>query len=244
MRNWLIAATLLGVVGASGQAQIVSSLSAPGTPDLSAYATKADVAAAKPDLTAYATTTALASVAATANSAVQPAALNAAAAQNLAIMAATTPQFVGGSSAYVTLATLLATYPCAANTNGMLAHVSDAWGSVATTLVCENNSTSYYWRPQRTDFAAPITQTSGTVTLTPLLNAPIIYLTATPTSSVTVNLSTVNVWPGAQFHIYAPATIALNGINIGGLVGGGTVPLVQGSDKIVTYVAGVGWKAN
>lgn len=169
--------------------------------------------------------------------------LQAAAASNLATMAATTPQFVGGSSAYQPLASLLTTYPCATNTLGMLAHVNDAWGGASTTLVCESSGSSFYWRPQRTDYAATITQTSGTVTLTPLASAPIVYLSSTPTGTVTIALGTANVWPGASFHIYAPATIGVSGITISNLVGGGTVPLLQGSDKIVTWT-GSAWKSN
>ena len=174
---------------------------------------------------------------------VTPADLAAAAAQNLAIMAATTPQFVGGSSAFQTRAQLLAGYPCNSVQLGYLAHVSDVYGSVASTLVCETDGNTYYWRPQRADYSVVSTQTTGTLTLTPLTSAPIIYLSSTPTGTVGIALSTTNAWPGATFHIYAPASITLNGINITGLIGGGTVPLLQGTDKIVTYTTS-GWKAN
>lgn len=212
----------------------------PASPDTAQFASKADLAAVQSAVaSAQASATTANNLASTA---VQPAALATAATQNLAIMAATTPQFVGGSTAYIPLATLLASYPCATGTLGMLAHVSDAWGSVATTLVCESGSGLFYWRPQRADYAATIAQTSGTLTLTPLQSAPIIVLSATPTAQVTIALSTTNAWPGAQFHIYAPAIISLNGVNISGLIGGGTVPLVQGSDKVVTFT-GSGWRA-
>lgn len=157
---------------------------------------------------------------------------------------ATVPTFVN-AGAYSTVAALLVQVPCGpAPILGKLAHVSDLYGSVSSTLVCENDATlGYYWRPQRTDYSAVIAQTSGTVTLVPLTSAPVVFLSATPTASVQIALSTANVWPGATFHIYAPSTITVNGITINGLVGGGTVPLLQGSDKIVTYTAS-GWKSN
>lgn len=153
------------------------------------------------------------------------------------------PQYVNGGS-YTTVNDLLTNTPCATTTLGKLAHVSDLYGTVSSTLVCERDTTlGYYWRPQRTDYSAVITQSSGSVTLTPLAVAPTVYLSSTPTGSVSVVLSTKNVWPGATFHIYAPANISVNGINITGLVGSGTVPLLQGSDKVITYTT-AGWKSN
>lgn len=160
----------------------------------------------------------------------------------VANIVATTPQYVNGGS-FQTVAALLSSSPCGSPTMGRLARVSDVYGSVASTLVCETDGNTFYWRPQRTDYAVVSGQTTGALTLTPLLSAPVVYLTSTPTGTVTVNLSTTNVWPGATFRIYAPAGISLFGINLSGLVGGGTVPLVQGTDKVVTYTPS-GWKSN
>lgn len=160
----------------------------------------------------------------------------------VAQVVATTPQYVN-SGAFQTVSALLTGSPCASVMLGRLARVSDVYGSVSSTLVCETDGNTFYWRPQRTDYSIVSNQTSGSMTLTPLLTAPVVYLSATPTSTVTVNLSTANAWPGATFRIYAPAGISLNGINLSGLVGGGTVPLLQGADRVVTYTSS-GWKSN
>lgn len=175
---------------------------------------------------------------------VTPADLQAAAAQNLAIMAATTPQFVGGSSAYQTRAQLAASYPCNASNLGKLGNVNDAFGALSTTLVCLNDGLAFNYQPyNEASFATVVTQTSGAVSLVPLSTAPVIYFSATPTGTMTVTPSTVGAYLGETFHVYAPASLGLGAINLSGVIGGGTVPLAQGSDKILTYTSS-GWKSN
>lgn len=169
----------------------------------------------------------------------QAVAANAAA---LASVANATVQFVG-SGAFMTQANMRTSYACAATYLGKYARVSDMYGTVSSVAICETDGTSYYWRPQRTDYSAVIPQTSGTITLIPFQTAPVVYLPTTPTGNITVALSTTNVWPGATFHVYAPSTVSVSTITIGNLVGGGTVPLLQGSDKILTYTSS-GWKSN
>jgi hypothetical protein len=229
------------IMASPGYSQAVTS----GTIDTSNLATKADLAAAQ----------AIAANAITiANAAVQPSALtpyvtqtqlNAAAASNLAIMAATTPQFVGGSSAFMTRAQLTTNYPCAANALGMIANVSDLYGSYSRTLKCQTDTVSglYYWYPEVADGSVNITQTSGTLSVTTLGTAPTIYLSATPTGTLNVAFQTPCV-PGETKHVYSPASLGLNALNLTGVVGPGTVPLAQGGDKIVTCIGGTTWKSN
>ena len=157
--------------------------------------------------------------------------------------------FMGGKIAFVsptpmTVASLLSTYPASAPYLGKYARVTDLWGSVTTVMVCEADSTGFYWRPQRTDYAPPpISMGSGTLTLTPLITAPIVNLTGTLTGTVNVTPSSTNAWPGATFTVSSTSVLGLFGINLTGLVGGGTVPLLSGGIRTLTYFSGSGWKA-
>lgn len=152
------------------------------------------------------------------------------------------PNFINGG-AFQTVANLLANFPAALQYRGMYARVSDLWGSVATVMICEYDGASYYWRPQRTDYSVISTQTSGSMTLTPLVTAPVTVLNATLLGNLTVTPSSTNVWPGCAFEIYAPSSLGLFGITITGLIGGVVSTLLGGSGKKVTYTAS-GWRSS
>lgn len=146
------------------------------------------------------------------------------------------PNFINGG-AFQTVANLLANFPAAVGYRGMYARVSDLWGSVATVMICEYDGTSYYWRPQRTDYAITSTQTSGTMNLVPLVNAPEIALQSTLLGALNLALSTSNVWPGCQFRVRAPASIGLFSLTFTGLIGGLTSTILGGSEKTAVYTA-------
>ncbi|KQM60047.1 MULTISPECIES: hypothetical protein [unclassified Sphingomonas] len=149
-------------------------------------------------------------------------------------------QFVN-DGAFQTVGQLLAAFPASAALRGKYGRVSDLWGNVQTVMVCEGDSSGYYWRPQRQDYApAPIPMTSGTMALVPLVTAPIVNLTGT----VTITPTSTNVWPGATFTVTSNSVLGVFGMVIAGLVGGGTVPLVSGGIRTLTYFSGTGWKAS
>lgn len=150
------------------------------------------------------------------------------------------------SPAPIKVAELLANFPASASLVGKYARVNDLWGSVTTVMICEADTSGFYWRPQRTDYAAaPVTMTTGNMPLIPLVTAPVINLTGTLTGNVTITPQTTNVWPGATFTVSSSSTIGvLLGININGLVGAGTVPLLSGGIRTITYFSGSGWKAS
>jgi len=151
--------------------------------------------------------------------------------------------FVGDGN-YMTVADLLATFPASSQYRGNYARVSDLWGGVQTVMICEGDASGYYWRPQRTDYApAPMAMTSGTLSLIPLVTAPVVNLTGTLLGTVNVTPSSANVWPGATFTVSSNSILGLFGINLTGLVGGGTVPLLSGGIRTLTYFSGTGWKA-
>ncbi len=151
--------------------------------------------------------------------------------------------FVNGG-AEQTVASLLANFPAGAAYQFKYARVSDLWGSVHSIMICEQDASGYYWRPQRTDYAPPpVAMTGGAMTLTPLVTAPFINLTGTLSSAITLTPSATNVWPGAAFTVTSSSVLGVFGITIAGLVGGGTVPLVSGGIRTITYLSGTGWKA-
>lgn len=156
---------------------------------------------------------------------------------------ASTPQFVNGGT-FIPQNTLRSSFPCNSTILGRYARVNDMYQTVASVAICETDGTTYYWRPQRTDYATTSTQTSGTMTLVPFVTSPVVVLSSSPTGNLNVVASSVNAWPGAQFRILMPATITLPyAITITGLVGNGTLTALQGRDYVITYTA-AGWKTN
>lgn len=169
--------------------------------------------------------------------------LDVAAVQALIAAAPSAVSFVNGGNE-MAVADLLANFPAGATYQFRYARVNDLWGSVRTIMICERDTSGYYWRPQRTDYAPPpITMTTGTMTLVPLVTAPIVNLTGTLTGNVNVTPSSTNVWPGATFTVTSNSVLGVFGINFTGLVGGGTVPLLSGGIRTLTYFSGTGWKA-
>lgn len=153
------------------------------------------------------------------------------------------PVFVSPTG--LTIATLLASFPASAGNLGKYARVTDLWGTVKSVMVCEGDASGFYWRPQRTDYApAPIAQTSGAMSLVPLVTAPIVRLTGTLAGNVTITPSTANVWPGATFTVSSNSVLGLFGISLAGLIGGGTIPLLAGGKQQITYYSGNGWGAS
>jgi len=149
-----------------------------------------------------------------------------------------------GDGAYMSVGTLLATYPASSQYRGFYGRVSDLWGGVQTVMICEGDASGFYWRPQRTDYApAPVAMTSGSMSLIPLVTAPVINLTGTLIGNINVTPQVTNVWPGASFTVTSNSVLGLFGINLTGLVGGGTVPLLSGGIRTLTYFSGTGWKA-
>jgi hypothetical protein len=149
--------------------------------------------------------------------------------------------FVNNGAAQ-SVASLLTNYPAGAANLYKYARVNDLWGNTNSIMICEAEGSTYYWRPTRTDYASASSAQSGTVTLTPLVTPPTLYLTGALTSNLTVNMSATNAWPGAQFEVISTGVLNLFGITLGGLIAGGTVPILQGARKLVTYTTS-GWRA-
>lgn len=142
------------------------------------------------------------------------------------------PQYVNNGD-WLTRAQLKALFPAAAAQLGKLARVSDVWGSVRTSMICEADGATYYWRPQRTDYAVPMTQTSGALALIPLVTAPSLVFKSTLLGNMTLTPTTNDdVWPGCFFDVQAPGGLGLFTFTIGGLVGGLTTTLLGGIENV------------
>lgn len=146
------------------------------------------------------------------------------------------------SNASMPVADLLANYPAGPSFLGKYARVTDLYGAADEVMRCSSNGATYYWRPQRADYAVSMTNTGGAVALTPLVTPPQIFMTSGITSNMTITPSSTNAWPGAQFSVTVVGLIqALISVNIAGLVGS-SVPLLTGTTKILTYTA-AGWRS-
>lgn len=149
-------------------------------------------------------------------------------------------QFV--QAGMMTVSSLLSTYPASATYLGKYARVSDLWGSTDEIMRCSSDGNTYFWRPQRSDYAVTNTQTSGALPLVPLVTPPQVFLTGTLLGNMTVTPSATNAWPGATFDVNASGALGLFGISLAGLIGG-TVPLLSGSTKTLIYTS-AGWRAS
>lgn len=137
-------------------------------------------------------------------------------------------QFV--SPTIMTVAQVLANYPAGSAYLGKYARVSDLYGATDEVMRCCMSGASYYWRPQRTDYAASQASTGGSMTLTPFVTAPQMQITGTLASALNLTPSSTNAWPGCTFEITMNGTLGLFLATITGLLGG-NLSLLAGSTK-------------
>lgn len=160
-------------------------------------------------------------------------------AQDASLLAQLPPtSFVSNSA--MTVADLLANFPANSSRLGKYARVTDLWGNTDEIMRCSSDGSTYFWRPQRTDYAQNMSTTSGTTTLTPLVTPPTVVMTGTLLGNVTVTPSSTNAWPGATFTVISNGVLGLFGINITGLIGG-TLPILAGGVRTITFTT-AGWR--
>lgn len=124
---------------------------------------------------------------------------------------------------------------------GRYAVVSDLFGNTNEVLRAGYTAgVGPYWRPQRTDYATSLTSTGGALTLTPLTNAPYVYLSGQLASSLTINLATTNAWPGATFCVSNNLTLGLATVSLTA-VGLPSTNMVSGASKCFAY-DGASWR--
>lgn len=143
-----------------------------------------------------------------------------------------------------TVANLLATVPCDATKIAFFAVVTDLYAAAANTnevMRCTLSGSTYYWRPQRTDFAANAVSTGGASSLTCMVNAPTMFYTGSLLSNLSINLNKTNCWPGARFDVANNITLGIFGITVTGLIGSTTKAL--GLNAHYTFVYdGTDWQ--
>lgn len=155
--------------------------------------------------------------------------------------------FAGGynSANPTTVANLISSQPCGAAILGQYGVVTDLYSGASNTnevMRCGLSGSTYYWRPQRTDFAASVTTTGGTATFTCMVNAPTMLTNGTLLSNQTWALSKTNCWPGAQASITNGNTLGIFGLTVTGLVGGLTRTLGLNAQGDFIY-DGTDWRS-
>lgn len=155
-------------------------------------------------------------------------------------IAIATTNFVSGftSASPGLIANLLSTAACNSARLASYAVVSDLYNGATNTnevLRCGLSGTTYYWRPQRTDFAATQAFTGGALALTPFVSPPVMYLTGITTTNGTITPSATNAYPGEQFTVVETGTIgALLSLQVTGLIGS-VLNFLTGGVHTVTY---------
>jgi len=145
-----------------------------------------------------------------------------------------------GNGQVMSVASLLANYPATVDRVGLYARVNDLWGGSNEVMRCTADGATFFWRPQRENYAVVNPSVGGSFTLTPLISAPVQYISGTLTSSMSFTPSAVNAWPGAQFTLVNQGALGLFGINISGLVSG-ILPLLAGGTRVLTFAGGA-WR--
>lgn len=117
---------------------------------------------------------------------------------------------------------------CAAETQGRYAFATDLGGG-ADTVLCDGTS----WKHIRLGAPFNITATGGTVTVTPLKSAPVLFITGSILTTMTLQLDTTNLYPGYILYVRVPG--ALTGSLGIKLLGGAVIPIVGNSTSIFIY---------
>lgn len=145
------------------------------------------------------------------------------------------------SNTPMTVSQLITNYPPDATNAGMYARVTDLYGTVDEVMRCRYDGANYRWVPQREEFYGSSNATTGTLNLVPLVTPPIYDLLGTLTGNMTINVSTTNAYIGQEQVIRSRGLLGIFGITLSGLIGGATLPLLQGNDKTLVYTA-AGWR--
>ncbi len=145
------------------------------------------------------------------------------------------------STTPMAVADLITNFPPAIGNLGKYARVTDLYGSVDEIMRCRWDGVNYRWVPQREAFSGNSAVATGVVNIIPLITPPVLDLTATATGNITANVSTTNAYIGQSQIIRSRGALGLFSLSISGLIGGATLPLLQGGDRTLVYTA-AGWK--
>lgn len=159
---------------------------------------------------------------------------------SIAALQSTSPVFLQG---FYPIADL----PSPADNVGKYARVTDLWGDNTRDVLLAASSvvggvTTPYWMPLRPVHAQ--SQAAATMTLTPLVNAQVQFLTGAIAAGVTrqVDLAVARAWPGAMFEVAFDGTLGLGGgLNIAGTGLGSLVGMLAGARKRFVFDQGA-WK--
>jgi len=162
--------------------------------------------------------------------------------QAITSLQATSPVFLAGT---YTIAQL----PDAAANVGKYATVTDLWGDGTRDVVLASSSMvagvrQSYWKPLRPTSAQSQSVAAADVTLAPLVNGQVQFLTGAIGAGIArkVNLSVARAWPGAMFEIAFDGTLSLSSVlNIAGTGLGSLVGMIVGNRRRFVFDQGA-WK--
>ncbi len=142
------------------------------------------------------------------------------------------------STAPMTVADLLVTFPASAANMGKYARVTDLYGSVDDVLRCRFDGVNYRWVPQRADFNV-VSTASGAVPLIPLVTPPTIKTPTSLTGNISFQPSAANAYIGQRYRIAVTGGLGIYTATISGLIGS-NLTLLGNSAKDIEYAAS-GW---
>lgn len=162
--------------------------------------------------------------------------------QAITSLQATSPVFLTGT---YTIAQL----PDPAANVGKYATVTDLWGDGTRDVVLAASSLvktvrTAYWKPLRPASAQTQAVATGDLTLSPLVNAQVQFLTGAVAAGVTrqVSLGIARAWPGAMFEVAFDGTLGLGAsLNVAGTGLGSLVAMVAGGRRRFVFDQGA-WK--
>jgi hypothetical protein len=123
----------------------------------------------------------------------------------------------------------IATLPtCNAGSQGKYAFATDLGGG-ADTVLCDGT----YWKHIRLGSPSIVAATAGTIAITPLTSAPLILVQGTITGTMSLAISTTNLYPGYILYVRVPGAITgALGVSVGG---GASLPILGNTTSMFVW---------
>lgn len=112
---------------------------------------------------------------------------------------------------------------------GKYAFVTDLGGG-PDMAICDGTN----WKHIRLGVPATMSNASGTVTLTPLVSAPISIMTGNILTSLTLSVASAGLYPGYMAYVRRPGLL-VGALGIQLAAGGGSLPILGSSTSVFVY---------
>jgi hypothetical protein len=132
--------------------------------------------------------------------------------------------------------------PCVAAKQNQYAVVQDLYGALTESLRCTNfGGWGYEWRSTIPFYAAVMTTTGGTITISCNLMPPVVVIQGVLTTNLNIVFSPTHCPPGQRQEIQMMATLGLYSANATGLIGNVTKLLNASSSSLYVFDT-AGWR--